>query len=85
VDLNQRRVSERLSNGDRPPIPTLLRRLAHSLSVPSNGSTPHELAKRVRQARGKVERKARCPDNKNVLKARVELHVPPGGFFRHEV
>lgn len=85
VDLNQRWVAERLSNGDRPPIATLLRRLAHSLSVPSTGSNPHALAKQVRQARGKVERKARPSDDKNVLKARVELHVPPAGFFRHEV
>jgi len=77
VDLNQRRVAERLSNGDRPPIPTLLRRLAHSLSVPSTSSAPYELAKQVRQARGKVERQARHSDDKNVLKARVELHVPP--------
>ena len=85
VDLNHRRVAERLSNGDRPPIATLLRRVAHSLSVPSTGSTPHELAKQVRQARGKVERMARRAENENVLQARVELHVPPEGFFRHEV
>lgn len=85
VDLDPRRVAERLSNGDRPPIPTLLRRLAHSVSLPGTGLTPHELAKQVRQARGKVERKATRADDKNVLKARVELHVPPAGFFRHEV
>jgi hypothetical protein len=85
VDLDLRRVAERLSNGDRPPIPTLLRRLANSVSVPGTGSTPHDLAKQVRQARGKVERKVTRAHDKNVLKARVELHVPPTGFFRHEV
>jgi hypothetical protein len=85
VDLDSGRVAERLSNGDRPPVPTLLRRLAHSVSVPGTGPTPHDLAKQVRQARGKVERKATRADDKNVLKARVELHVPPAGFFRHEV
>jgi hypothetical protein len=43
------------------------------------------LAKQVRQARGKIERKATSADDNNVLKARLELHVPPAGFFRHEV
>ena len=85
VDLDPRRVAERPSIGERPPIRTLLRRLAHSVSVPGTGSTPHELAKQLRQARGKVERKATPADENNVLKARLELHVPPAGFFRHEV
>jgi hypothetical protein len=85
VDLDSRRVAERLSVGERPPIHMLLRRLAHSVSVPGSVSTPHELAKQLRQARGKVERKATRVDDKNVIKARVELHVPPAGFFRHEV
>jgi len=53
--------------------------------VPGTGSTPHGLAKQVRQARGKVEHKATPADDNNVLKARLELHVPPAGFFRHEV
>ena len=85
VDLDSRRVAERLSVGNCSPIRTLLRRLAHSVSVPGTGSTPHELAKQVRQARSKVEREATPADNNNVFKARVELHVPPAGFFRHEV
>jgi hypothetical protein len=85
VDLDPRRVAERLSTGDCPPIRKLLRRLAHSVSVPSTGSASNELAKQVRQARGKIERKATSADDNNVLKARLELHVPPAGFFRHEV
>jgi hypothetical protein len=85
VDLDPRRVAERLSIGVRPPIHALLRRLAHSVSMLGTGSAPHELAKQVRQARGKVERKAIPADDNNVLKARLELHVPPAGFFRHEV
>ncbi|MBT9595110.1 MAG: hypothetical protein IV094_03850 [Vitreoscilla sp.] len=85
VDLDPRRVAERLSTGDRPPISKLLRRLAHSVSVPGTGSTPHALATQVRQARGKVERKATPPDDNSVLKARLELHVPAAGFFRQEV
>jgi hypothetical protein len=43
------------------------------------------LAKQVRQSRGKVERKATPADGDNLLKARLELHVPPMGFVRHEV
>jgi len=85
VDLDPRRVAERLSTGDCPPIRTLLRRLAHSASVPGTGSASNELAKQVRQARGKIERKVTPADDNNVLKARLELHVPPAGFFRHEV
>lgn len=85
VDLDPRRLADRLSNGDRLPIGTLLRRLAHSVSVPVAGSTPHELAKQVRQARGKVEHKATPADDNNMLKTRLDLHVPPAGFFRHEV
>ena len=85
VDLDPRRVAERLSVGERPPIRTMLRRLANSVSVPGTGSTPHGLAKQVRQARGKVEHNAPPADDNNVLKARLELHVPPAGFFRHEV
>jgi hypothetical protein len=85
VDLDSRRVAERLFVDDRPPIRMLLRRLADAVSTPGTGPTPHDLAKQVRQARGKVARKATAADDTNVLKARVELHVPPGGFFRHEV
>lgn len=85
VDLDPRRVAERLSTDDCPPIRTLLRRLAHSVSVPGTGSASNELAKQVRQARGKIERKVTPADDNNVLKARLELHVPPAGFFRHEV
>ncbi len=39
----------------------------------------------MRQSRGKVERTATPSDDDNVLKVRMELHVPPAGFFRHEV
>jgi hypothetical protein len=85
VDLDSRRLAERLSTGDRPPISMLLRRLANSVSVPGTGSTPHELATRVRQARGKVEHIAPPAGDNNVLKARLDLHVPLVGFFRHEV
>jgi hypothetical protein len=85
VDLDTRRIAERLSPGERPPVSSLLRRLAHSVSVQGTGSPPHELAKQVRQARSKVERRATPADDSNMLKARLELHVPPAGFFRHEV
>jgi len=85
VDIDPRRIANRLSIGECPPIRALLRRLAHSVSLSGTGSTPHELAKQVRQARGKVEHKATSADDNNVLRARLELHVPPAGFFRHEV
>jgi hypothetical protein len=85
VDLDSRRLAERLSTGDRPPISMLLRRLANSVSVPGTGSTSHELATRVRQARGKIEHIAPPAGDNNVLKARLDLHVPLVGFFRHEV
>jgi hypothetical protein len=85
VDLDLRRVAERLSTGDRPPISALLRRLAQSVHMPSKGSIPHELAKQVRQARGKIERMAPLAEGTNVLKVRLELHVPPEGFIRHDV
>ena len=35
--------------------------------------------------RGKAERKDPAIDDNNLLTARLELHVPPAGFFRHEV
>jgi hypothetical protein len=83
VDLNAHRVAKRLSSGDRPHIHSLLRRLAESVSAPGTGRTADEPAKQLRQARGKVERK-RTGDNQ-VLNMRLEVHVPPGGFCRHEV
>ncbi len=53
--------------------------------MPSTGPTANKLAKQLRQARGKIERKETHPEDNNVLKARLDLHVPPAGFFRHEV
>jgi hypothetical protein len=85
VDLDPRRLAERLSAGELPPIRTMLRHLAHSVSLPGTGSSPHRLAKQVRQARGKVEHKAPPAGDDNVLLARLDLHVPSAGFFRHEV
>lgn len=85
VDQDSRKVAERLSIGEQPPIHLLLRRLAESVSKPGTGSTPLMLARQLRQARGKVERKAMSGDGNNILNARLELHVPPEGFFRHEV
>jgi hypothetical protein len=85
VDLDLRRVAERLSNGDLPPTQSLLRRLAESVSAPGTGQSPRVLATQLRQARGKVERLATPADDRNVLNAHLELHVPPKGFFRHEV
>lgn len=85
VDLNPRRVAERLSNGDRPPIRSLLRRLAGSVSAQGSGPAPTELAKHMRQARGKVERVGKRAGDSTLLLARLELHVPPAGFVRHEV
>lgn len=85
VELNPQRVAERLTSEDRPPIRSLLRRLAESVSTPGTGPAPHELAKQVRQARGKVERVGRRTADSILLHARLELHVPPAGFSRHEV
>jgi hypothetical protein len=85
VVQDSRRVAERLSIGDQPPIRSLLRHLVESVSKPGTGPTPHMLAKQLRQARGKVERLAIPTDDNNALNARLELHVPPEGFFRHEV
>ena len=49
--------------------------------------TPIErtLTTQLRQARGKAERKDPAIDDDNLLTARLDLHVPPAGFFRHEV
>jgi hypothetical protein len=43
------------------------------------------LAKQVRQARGKVESKGKHAGDRTMLSARLELHVPPAGFSRHDV
>ena len=85
VDLNAVRLAERLTKGERPPINALLRRLADSVASPVKGATPQALATQLRQARGKAERKDPAIDDNNLLTARLELHVPPAGFFRHEV
>lgn len=85
VELNAQRVADRINSGDRPPIRTLLRRLAESVSSPEGGTDPSVLAKHMRQVRGKVERTGKRAGNSNLLPARLELHVPPTGFARHEV
>jgi hypothetical protein len=85
VELNSRLVGERIARGDRPPIRSLLRRLAESVSASGGALAPTELAKRVRQARGKVERTGKRADDSFLSQARLELHVPSAGFARHEV
>ena len=85
VELNSQRVAERIASGDRPPIRSLLRRLAESVSAPGGGPDPSVQAKRMRQARGKVERRWKRAGDSTLLPARLELHVPPEGFARHEV
>lgn len=85
VDLNPVRVAKRLTEGERPPINALLRRLADSVASAGKGATTQALATQLRQARGKAERKDPAIDDNNLLTARLELHVPPAGFFRHEV
>lgn len=85
VELNSQRVAERIASGDRSPIRSLLRRLAESVSAPGGGSDPSVMAKHIRQARGKVERTGKRAGDSTLLPARLELHVPPEGFARHEV
>jgi len=85
VELNRQRVAQRIASEDRPPIRTLLRRLAKSVSAPGGGAAPSEMAKHIRQARGKVEQAVTRSGDSSVLPARLELHVPPAGFARHEV
>lgn len=85
VELNSQRVAERINSDDRPPIGTLLRRLAGSVSASEGGADPRVLAKQMRQVRGKVERTGKCAGDSTLLHARLELHVPPAGFARHEV
>lgn len=85
VELNPQRVAERIAAGDRPPIRSLLRRLAESVSASGGGSDPSVLAKHLRQVRGKVERTKKRVGERTLLPARLDLHVPPAGFARHEV
>jgi hypothetical protein len=85
VELNSQRVAERIASGDRPPIRSLLLRLAESISAPGGGTDPSLLAKHMRQARGKVERAGKRAGDSNHVRARLEMHVPPAGFARHEV
>lgn len=63
VELNAQRVADRINSGDRPPIRTLLRRLAESGSSPDAGTDPSVLAKHMRQARSKVERTGKRAGN----------------------
>lgn len=85
VEINAQRVADRINSGDRPPIRTLLRRLAESISSPDCGTDPSVLAKHIRQARGKVERRGKRAGNSTLIPTRLELHVPPTGFLRNEV
>ncbi|WP_096695609.1 DUF4238 domain-containing protein [Polaromonas sp. AER18D-145] len=85
VDLDARRVSERINIGNLPPIRSILRRLAAAIASPAKRTDPHDLAKLLRQARGKVERGWGNSADGRLLQARLELHVPPAGFGRHEV
>lgn len=85
VELNTQRVAERLSSRSRPPIRSLLRRIAESVSTPNTGRSPDELAKLIRQVRGKVEQAWKRAGDSTLLPARLELHVPPAGFARPEV
>jgi len=85
VELNSQQVAENIASGNRPPIRSLLRRLAESVSAPGSGPDPAVLAKQLRQARGKVERTGKRAGGTTPLRARLELHVPPAGFARHEV
>ncbi|MCY1216051.1 hypothetical protein D9M68_139660 [compost metagenome] len=85
VELNSQRVAERIASGERPPVRSLLRRLSESVSGPGAGLDPSVLAKRMRQARAKVERTGKRAGDSTPLPARLELHVPPAGFARHDV
>jgi hypothetical protein len=85
VELDPREVAERLNSGNRPPIHLLLRRLAESVASPASPTAPSKLAKLLRQARGKVERGPKRSGDGTLLRARLELHVPPAGFARNEV
>lgn len=85
VDLDSRRVAQRLSEGDVPPVSTLLRRLGDAVAESGTGPAPRVLAKQLRQARGKVERTAIPISDSQLLQVRLDVHVPPTGFSRHEV
>ncbi len=85
VDLDARRVAERLTVGSIPPVNALLRRLADAVASRESGRAPQALAKQLRQARSRAERRQAGMDEITALSARLELHVPPAGFFRHEV
>jgi hypothetical protein len=85
VDLDLRRVAQRISEGDVPPLHTLLRRLRDAVTDSGSGPAPHALAKQLRQARGKVERTSIPIGDSQMLQVRLDVHVPPKGFSRHEV
>jgi hypothetical protein len=85
VELDSQRVAERIASGDRPPVRSLLLRLAESVAGPGGRADPSVLAKHLRQARGKIERTGKRASDSILLPARLELHVPPAGFARHEV
>lgn len=85
VDLDSQRVAQRISEGDVPPLRTLLRRLRDAVADSWSGPAPHALAKQLRQARGKVERTSIPIGDSQVLQVRLDVHVPPTGFSRHEV
>lgn len=82
VETNWQRIAKRIASGDRPPIRSLLRQLAKSATASEQGTNTTKLAKRIRQARSRVERKQ---DGGTSITARLDLHVPVGGFARHEV
>ena len=85
VDLDARRVAERLTVHGIPPANALLGRLADAATSPESGRAPQAMAKQLHQARGKAERRPAGMDDNTAPSARLELHVPPAGFFRHEV
>ena len=85
IELNSQLVAGRIANGNFPPMRSLLRKLAESISTPESGTHPSVLAKHIRQARGKVEQTGKRVGDSRPLPARLELHVPPAGFARHEV
>lgn len=82
VETNWQRVVERVANGDRPPIRSLLRQLAKYAAVSECPIPPAKLAKRIRQARSRIERDE---ENGKFVTVHLDLHVPLGGFARHEV
>ncbi|TCK32463.1 uncharacterized protein DUF4238 [Paraburkholderia sp. BL8N3] len=85
VELNAQHLAERIASGDRLPIRSLLLRLAELVSAPEVGPALTKLTKQIRQARGRVEQTGKRASDSILLPARLELHVPPAGFFRHEV